>query len=127
MRFPKTVATLALLVAGFIVVGQAETAQAQTAITKTYKVQVEYWFFDTDYYYWSTVLETDSLGEAQFLYDVLLWAKENNSLNAAAPNSYWRYIAVDVRLITEYHYPRFEHAGQFNLKPVYQARPYSLK
>lgn len=89
---------------------ETRSAQAQSSylITKTYKVQVKYWFFDTDYYYWSTVLDTNDRSEAELLYDILVWAKENNKLNEFAPNSYWRYIAVDVRLKVEYHYPDFQ-------------------
>ena len=81
---------------------KSASAQSSFSIPRTYKVQVQYWFFDTDYYYWSTKLETEDQAEAQFLYEVLLWAKENGQLNAVAPNSYWRYIAVDVRMVVEY-------------------------
>lgn len=72
--------------------------------TKSYAVQVEYWFFDTDYTYWSTKFETNDLGDAEFVYNALLIAKENGDLNTAAPSTYWRYIAVDVRLITVWTY-----------------------
>lgn len=83
-------------------------AQSQIQIPKTYKVQVQYWFFDTDYYYWSTKLETNNSSEANFLYQVLLWAKQNGELNAAAPSTYWRYIAVDVRMVVEYDWDWFQ-------------------
>ncbi|MFG0336294.1 MAG: hypothetical protein ACF8TS_23290 [Maioricimonas sp. JB049] len=67
----------------------------------TYKVQVEYWFWDSNYSYWSTVLETNNQDEAQLMYDLLLYAKQNGNLNAVVPNLNWKYIAVDVRLETE--------------------------
>ncbi|QDU40335.1 hypothetical protein Mal4_46910 [Maioricimonas rarisocia] len=67
----------------------------------TYKVQVEYWFWDSNYSYWSTVLETTDQDEAQLMYDLLLYAKQNGNLNAVVPNLNWKYIAVDVRLKTE--------------------------
>lgn len=115
MRLPKIgsliVGAAALLLTMSFTSRSAE-AQSISIVTKTYKVQVEYWFFDTDYYYWSTVFETDNLQDAQFVYDLLLMAKEDGQLNSAAPNSYWRYFAVDVRMITEYHYPDI-------LKPLY--------
>lgn len=81
----------------------AATAQSFASIPATYQVQVKYWYWDSDYEYWSTVLETDSRTEAQLVYDLLLWAHEQGDLNAFAPHLYWRFIAVDVRLVTKYH------------------------
>ena len=107
----------ALAVSAVSFFGSSTTANAQVdyfPITKTYKVEVQYWFFDTDYYYWSTKLETENRAEAEFLYELLLWAKENGQLNAAAPNSYWRYIAVDVRMVTVYDWNML-------LEPVWQS------
>ena len=79
--------------------------------------------FDTDYYYWSTILETHNKNDAQVLYDALRVAKEHGFLNEAAANSYWRYIAVDVRLKTEYHYPQIQPAP---LNPLY-SKSFQLK
>lgn len=93
---------LATVFALFSLSPGSATAQESVSITRTYKVQVQYWFFDTDYYYWSTKLETTNQSDAQFLYGLLVWAKENGQLNAVVPNSYWRYIAVDVRMRVEY-------------------------
>jgi hypothetical protein len=71
-------------------------------------VQVEYWFFDTDAYYWSTYYESSDYDDALSMYLFLKEADELGILNSVAPNSYWRYIAVDVRMITEYNYPSYE-------------------
>ena len=106
MNLKKTLCLTALSFVALVTITgfDSRSADAQSSITvsRTYKVQVEYWFFDTDYYYWSTKLETNSQAEAQFLRDVLQLAKENGQLNAVAPNSYWRYIAVDVRMVVKY-------------------------
>ena len=80
-------------------------AQETFTVARTYTVEVKYWFFDTDYYYWSTVLETDKWEEANLLYDILSWAKSNGDLNTVVPHMYWRYIAVDVRMQVKYHWP----------------------
>lgn len=92
-------------------------AQDTISVPRTYKVQVQYHFFDTDYYYWSTVLETSNQSEAQMLYDILVWAKENNRLNQFAPHSYWRYLAVDVRMRVEYDW-NFLQPQQYSLSPI---------
>ena len=110
MRFPKiTVCLLALAAGGLGFVGAQRSAKADgfDYFQATYKVQVQYWFFDTDYYYWSTVLETDDYNTATFVYNLLASADADGQLNQVAPNSYWRYIAVDVRMTTEYRYPRY--------------------
>jgi hypothetical protein len=107
MRFPRLAACLLAIAAASVVLSTStRTASAQTYayFPKTYKVQVEYWFFDTDYYYWSTVFQTSNQADAQFVYSLLLDAKEDGDLNAVAPSSYWRYIAVDVRLVWEYDF-----------------------
>lgn len=69
-----------------------------------YEVQVEYWFFDTTSYHWSTKLKTDDYALANSYYQALLIAKANGQLNSVVPNSYWRYIAVDVRMITRWEF-----------------------
>ena len=86
--------------------------------TRTYKVEVQYWFFDTDYYYWSTVLETDDYSEADFVYSLLLMAQEDGQLNQYAPHSYWRYFAVDVRMRTCYNLPQFASPWYAELEPI---------
>ena len=79
----------------------SKTAEAQFfAFDITYEVQVEYWFFDTDYSYWNTIFETDDYGDAELLFELLEAARDDNRLNRVVPNSYGRYIAVDVRLVT---------------------------
>lgn len=115
MRFPKLLPCLLLAAAALAFQGTtAREASAQDAqlTPRTYKVQVEYWFFDTDYYYWSTYFESDNYNDAKLVYDLLMHAKQDGQLNEVAANSYWRYIAVDVRLITVYHLP------QLNLRPA---------
>lgn len=77
------------------------SAEAQS-ISPVYKVQVEYWFFDTDYYYWSTKLETTDYQEALDYLETLQDAQDAGMLNSVVPNSYWRYIAVDVRMTVTY-------------------------
>ena len=105
----KTVFLLIAIAASSLALLPNSSAEAQTFtyLQKTYKVEVEYWFFDTDYYYWGTVFESSDHDEAEFVYNLLQIAKANGQLNQAAPNSYWRYIAVDVRMTTEYHFPRY--------------------
>lgn len=94
--------------------GAANHSSAQNAyISATYKVQVEYWFFDTDYYYWSTQFESSNYNDAVYVYNILQAADDAGMLNSVAPNSYWRYIAVDVRMITEYNYPRYQLADTY--------------
>lgn len=106
----STIVTCLLASAGFFFASptQADARDYFEIAQKTYKVEVEYWFFDTDYYYWRTMFETSSESDARFVYDLLVLAKENRQLNEAAPNEYWRYIPVDVRLVVEYHYPTYE-------------------
>ena len=86
------------------------TAQSLGSIPATYQVQVKYWYWDSDYEYWSTVLETDSRTEAQFVYDLLRWAHEQGELNTVAPHTHWRFIAVDVQMTT--HYLLYESLDQ---------------
>ena len=93
---------MAIVFTSFSVSPRSASGQETVSVTRTYKVQVQYWFFDTDYYYWSTKLETTNQSDAQLLYGLLVWAKENGQLNAVVPNSYSRYIAVDVRMRVEY-------------------------
>ena len=122
MPFPKLARRLLLAAAVTLAFSTlSRTAAAQNSLVlKTYKVQVQYWFFDTDYYYWSTVFETTDLADAEFVYQLLLAAHENGQLNEVAPNSYWRYMAVDVRMITEYHYPQFAKPWYEDLTPLRQ-------
>ena len=120
MNLRKTIALATLSVAAFwatTLESKSTNAQDTISIARTYKVEVQYWFFDTDYYYWSTKLETSNYSDAQFLYGILLWAKENGQLNAVAPNSYWRYIAVDVRMRTVYNW-NWLQPHQFDLSPI---------
>jgi hypothetical protein len=108
MRFPRVAASLLIAASIFVSVSTAPgPAQARnlTLLKATHKVEVQYWFWDTDYYYWSTKFESSDLDDAQFVYGLLFAAKQNGQLNQVAPNSNWKYFAVDVRLITEYHYP----------------------
>lgn len=115
----RILAIVAALACG---IGMAGTPRAEAKTygyySKTYKVQVEYWFFDTESYHWSTVFESSDQAEAQFVYNALLVAKQNGALNAAAPNSYWRYIAVDVRLVSAWTF--HSTASRYQA-----ARPYS--
>jgi hypothetical protein len=92
---------------GFSATAQSADAQRASYAQITYKIQVEYWFFDTESYHWSTVYETTDRDDALFVYNLLLLAKANGQLNQVAPNSYWRYIAVDVRMIPSFRYPTY--------------------
>jgi hypothetical protein len=120
MRFPKTFTLLLLAASTCTLAASAQPARAQSFayIQKTYKVQVEYWFLDTDYYFWSTFYETTDLEDAQLVYDLLVIADQNGLLNQAAPNSYSRYFAVDVRMITEYQYPLWSKPFSYDLEPI---------
>lgn len=94
------------LVFGLVLVCASTVARQASAsndgLERLYKVQVEYWFFDTDHYHWSTYYETTNAGTANFVYAWLLSAKDRGDLPIVAPNAYWRYIPVDVRLISTY-------------------------
>lgn len=108
MRFPKAAALLLFATGVFLSVSTAPcSAQAGdlTLLKATHKVEVQYWFWDSEHYYWSTVFESSDLDDAQFVYGLLFAAKQNGQLNQVAPNSYWKYFAVDVRLTTKYHHP----------------------
>lgn len=124
MRSPRITTCLLAVVSAVAVFacapGSAE-AQKYASIKKTYKVQVEYWFFDTDYYYWSTVFESDDQADAEFVFLLLQSAKDDGQLNAYAPNSYWRYFAVDVRLVVAYKYPPSAIRAQRFEGPIYRS------
>ncbi|MCA9177780.1 MAG: hypothetical protein KDB14_25110 [Planctomycetales bacterium] len=96
MRFS---ALFAIVVSAAGLLAAPASAEAQS-IGPRYVVEVEYWFFDTDYYYWSTKLDTTNYNDAVQLYEILQAADEAGVLNQVVPNSYWRYIAVDVRMRT---------------------------
>lgn len=123
MRIPKTtICLLSVAVAIFAFSSVSRSANAQRYfIPKTYKVQVEYWFFDTDHYYWSTVFETSDYEDAAFVYDLLVAAKDDGKLNQVVPHSYWRYFAVDVRLITVYNY-RLRSQSSYAELPISASR-----
>ena len=86
------------------ITNQAEAAPPPGTWVQEHHVQVEYWFFDTDYYYWSTVYSSTNQQVANFVYAVSEMAMDNGTLNQLWPNDYWRYFAVDVRLITTWKY-----------------------
>lgn len=118
MNLRKTIVLATLAIAAFWATTlESKSASAQSiSISKTYKVEVQYWFFDYEHYYWSTKLETSNDSDAQFLYGILLWAKETGQLNAVVPHSYWRYIAVDVRIRTVYKW-NWIQPYQFGFEP----------
>ena len=99
------------------VAGMSDSRQAEAAPYRyaaiTYEVQVEYWFFDTTSYHWSTIYSTNDKEDAEFVYNLLLVAKENGQLNRVAPNDYWRYIAVDVRMITKWQFAAPRNSYQY--------------
>ena len=89
-----------LLVAGACSFGAARTAKADPVAgkwVKFYQVQVLYNLFDTHYYRWSTVFESENYIAAQWVYQQSIIADENGNLNDMWPDPYWRYVAVDVR------------------------------
>lgn len=94
------------ILCGMVLVCATTSARQASAsndgLELVYKVQVEYWFFDTTHYHWSTYHETTNVGIANFVYAWLDSAKERGDLPIVAPNAYWRYIPVDVRMITTY-------------------------
>ena len=70
-----------------------------------YKVEIQYVFFDTDYYHWRTAVTTSDYLEAL---GILFWLgveDERGRFQDAAeqlqPGVYWRYIPVDYRLTFE--------------------------
>lgn len=79
-----------------------QSSAANHGLEKLYKVQVEYWFFDTTHYHWSTYYETTDPATAIFVYNWLASAKDRGDLPIVAPNAYWRYIPVDVRFTWTY-------------------------
>ena len=103
MKYLMTLAVLAAFTAAGGNSSQANAAPFGRFVC-TYEVQVKYWFFDTDYYHWSTYYSSKKKSAANFVFVVLKGAKNNGTLNAAAPNAYWRYIAVDVRMVKKCKY-----------------------
>ncbi len=95
----RLIAVAAVLAAALTVSTSQEVEAAEVSQNCTYEIQVEYWFFDTDYSYWKTMYSTTDQDDAQLMYDLLLIAKQNHQLNSVVPNEYWRYVAVDVRLV----------------------------
>lgn len=96
MKYYLPLAVLALAV-GFAVPHRAEAA-SNYQLQCTYEVQVEYWYWDSDYYYWKTVYSSNSQAEAQFVYDLLLFAKQEGKLNSFVPHDNWKFFPLDVRL-----------------------------
>ena len=110
--------TIYMLAAALVLLVVAQPASAQrysarlnsqtftqiTRVQPTYQVQVEYWFFDTTSYHWSTVFETTNFEDAWLMYDLLMLAKSQGSLIQFVPSDNPRYIPVDVRLRTVYPY-----------------------
>lgn len=82
----------------FAMMFRTDTAQAELRTQTVYKVQVQYWFWDSNYTYWSDYYETTNSNNATWMYLALLIARENGNLNNVAPNVNWKYIAIDVRL-----------------------------
>lgn len=77
---------------------------------KVYKVQVEYWFWDSDSYHWEDFYTSTNPSAANFVFAILELAKEDGTLNQAAPSVNWKYFAVDVRLVVAWQAkiePRF--------------------
>ena len=101
-RIKKSIALGLLTVAAFFATGQNQSQAQDFYIPVVYKVEVQYWFFDTDHYHWSTKLETTNRSQASLYYFLLQLAKQQGTLNDVVPNSYWRYIAVDVRMTREF-------------------------
>jgi len=96
---------LSLIAGAAVCISWAPQAEAQSSLLASYEVQVKYWFWDYEgVYMWDTVLETQDHSQATFVYNLLLFAKENNQLNDVVPYDYWRWIAVDVRLVTKYRF-----------------------
>lgn len=103
-RIAVAVVCLGGLLAAGALQNEAEAKLPPGKWVKEYHVQVEYWFWDSDYYYWSTVYSTESAEAAQFVYAISQLAKDNGTLNQLWPSSNWKYIAMDVRLITVWKY-----------------------
>jgi hypothetical protein len=125
MRLPKNAAYLLAIIAvslAFSALPRSSHAQEFATIPTTYKVQVEYWYFDSDYSYWSTVLETNNQAEAELMYELLLTTQEDGQLNALVPNFNWRYIAVDVRLSIDSGYARYATLTPMTLQPINRTR-----
>lgn len=108
--FPLSKSTLRKLAAAMICLGgmlaaesshnRAEAAPPPGKWVKEYQVQVEYWYWDTEYYGWSTVYRSESPQAAGFVYGVSQLALSNGTLNQLWPHSNWKFLAVDVRLIS---------------------------
>lgn len=101
MNRKNTLRTIAL---GLILTAMASLAPKASAsnegLETLYKVQVKYWFFDTDYYKWETFFETTDPSEAISVYLLMQSVKDDGNLQLVAPNAYWRFIPVDVQLIS---------------------------
>lgn len=67
-----------------------------------YKVQVEYWYWDSESYHWEDFYVSTNYDAANFVFLVLDLARKMGTLNQAAPHVNWKFFAVDVRMIVVY-------------------------
>ena len=96
----------AVVAVSMITLSESASAQSfqaafapQKLFQSTYKIQVEYWFFDTDAYHWSTVFETTDYDDAQMVHKLLQFADDHGSLIQFVPSDNPRYIPVNVRML----------------------------
>ncbi|TWT94543.1 hypothetical protein [Stieleria varia] len=106
MHYKRTAPLAAIGLFAFFAICFSNQASAKsntyTTWKKVYKVQVEYWYWDTESYYWGDYYESEDYGAANFVYAVLQNAKNTGILNQAAPHTNWKFIAVDVRLVVQW-------------------------
>lgn len=89
--------------AGLVVLctfAQPSKAEA-TSYEKVYRVEVEYWYWPPDIYYWSTFLETTNEFDAEFALLALELARDHGYLDSVVPSNNL-HIPVDVRLTVTY-------------------------
>ena len=63
-----------------------------------YIVEVEYYQWRDDLFFWSPVLETHDRAYAELYYKTLVWAKHNGLLHVFAGYDFLGYFPVDVRM-----------------------------
>lgn len=102
-RLDKKCAIGLLAIVAFLATSVGNSTEAQeVTLPVIYKVEIQYWYFDTPHYSWRTEMETRNETEARFFYVLALLAKQDGKLHEYFPDEInGRYIPVDVRLTQE--------------------------
>ena len=86
----------------FLLTAFSGTSDAALAYQRTYCVQVKYEMWRNGSAYWATEFETSDREDAELMFDLLLFALDNDSICSILDCGF-DWIIVDVRLVTKYH------------------------